>query len=279
MTAARDMTVRCVECGAPIDVDEYALKRGAPVSHTSPGQCFSFLRARIDRLIEQRDATDRERDELRAERDHVLRKLESIAAAPDPSPVAGRDEKQAMNEAAENGLTGIRWLVRVQERRSEDVVVVAADREEAYRLALEVDRSGWEPTTYAEVMRQIDGPWLESIDWYDPHGPGGVIVGKCTLGNSFSAGDVELLRARLEALGLKPEEHWNGEGSGSVSFRCVGRRGTARLSKKQTAILCAPRPATAQPASDPPVATDRPAPRRCAKSASSSTTDREDATR
>lgn len=87
---------------------------------------------------------------------------------------------------------------------------------------------------------QTGEPWVD-VYWYDLHGPGDIVVGKRSIGNEFTAEDVELLDRRLRSLGLTVLDNWNGEGCDTVSFRCGGRKGREAFTAEQQAVLNAPR--------------------------------------
>ena len=90
-------------------------------------------------------------------------------------------------------------------------------------------------------VQQTGEPWVH-VSWYDLHGPGDVVVGTRAIGNRFTAAEVDLIHTRLQSLGLKIEDSWNGSGTDTVSFRCSGRVGTNQFTKEQKNILNAPRP-------------------------------------
>ena len=126
---------------------------------------------------------------------------------------------------------------------------VAADSYEAASLTARaqgqrIARASGFQLSDARLLKQLGEPWVRSGGWWDHHRTD-VIICKRSMGNSFTAAEVRLLRGRLQLLGLKVEEHWNGEGSGTVSFRCSGREGTEPMSAEHIAKLVAPLPKAA----------------------------------
>jgi hypothetical protein len=112
----------------------------------------------------------------------------------------------------------------------------------AEKLAAE---QGPDVVGHAEIMRQLGEPWVRAFGggiWYDMHGPGDVICFERSTGNVFTAEDVQLLRDRLEATGLKVKDSWNGAGCNQVSYRCSGREPKdAKFTKAQVKAILAPR--------------------------------------
>lgn len=132
---------------------------------------------------------------------------------------------------------------RVSVRR--EFVVEAGSETEARQLAEKRMALRVEPAPGAELsvsfdshsITQLNGPWVYG-GWYDLHGPDEIVVFTPAPGNFWRKGDVPLLRRRLERIGLKIVDSWNGNLNGtSVSFRCKGRKGTKPMTKAQMAVI------------------------------------------
>jgi len=134
-----------------------------------------------------------------------------------------------------------RWRVRVLLQH--EFEVDAVDWIEAHDLAKtqSLPEGSFITRSSCEVLSQEGEPWA-SGGWYDLHGPGDVIVIERAHGHCFTARDIELLTRRLTALGLRVLEHWNGEGTRTVTFRCSGRQDNGPMSAPHAAALLAPRP-------------------------------------
>lgn len=145
-----------------------------------------------------------------------------------------------------------KWRVEVIEHaRYESTVEVEANdwssaRDAAFAKVQESPHalgSVWFDTRPQGVI-QLGEPWAKSYGWYMDGGvPSDIIVAQRSCGNAFTAEDVLILRARIEALGFGVVDSWNGAGTDTVSFRCTGRKGFTDLTAKQIAALVAPRPA------------------------------------
>ena len=94
-------------------------------------------------------------------------------------------------------------------------------------------------------MQRDPHPWLNFICWYDLHGPGDVIVAEPATGHLFTENDITIIKQRLSALNLTVEDHWNGAGSRTASFKCSGRIGEEGFADEQLAFLNADRPGEA----------------------------------
>lgn len=140
-----------------------------------------------------------------------------------------------------------KWLVSVKRVVSYYVEVEANGSGAAEQVAMELDvdssqqRGASKRTTSAEARRRLGEPWVK-MSWYDLHEPGDVVVGQRSFGNRFSVDDLRVLRERLETLGLKVVDSWNGLGCDTVSFRCAGRKGTKPFTTAEREALEAPRP-------------------------------------
>lgn len=143
------------------------------------------------------------------------------------------------------------WVIRVREtnERCVDMTVRAQSYEDAMAVgerAIVESIVPWEHRVRVDVKAQNGEPWVyfyNSEDgWYDLHGPGDIIVMERALGHTFTQYDVDVLRERIESIGLTVASGWNGEGCDTVSFRCQGRpNGKDPLTAEQKAILTAPR--------------------------------------
>lgn len=91
-----------------------------------------------------------------------------------------------------------------------------------------------------EIVRQLGEPWV-SVCWYDLHEPGDIIVAEPSYGNRFTKEEVLLLKNRIESLGLKVIDQWNGAGCDTCSYKCTGRVGTDQFSEDELKMLNAPR--------------------------------------
>lgn len=123
--------------------------------------------------------------------------------------------------------------------------VEVPDYNHLYSAAIEAAKADTKvPFDYSTVAGStvlLEGPWISTHGWYDLHGPENIIVCERAIGNRYTADDIKLLRRRLKQIGLKVLEHWNGEGCGTVSFRCEGRKGSRKMSAEHIAVLIAPR--------------------------------------
>lgn len=139
-----------------------------------------------------------------------------------------------------------KWQVEVIERRRHTVIVEADSWTDADTAATNKVEDGHSSATRVDYDTrnhvQLGEPWAHSCGWYDLHGPGDVVVVDRSHGNFFTGNDIAILRARLADIGLPAVEHWNGEGCGTVSFRCRGRTSDAAFTKEQLDTLLAPRP-------------------------------------
>lgn len=141
------------------------------------------------------------------------------------------------------------WEAIIRIFNSETVKVKGKDwiaaRANAYKRAEEIAATiPFECDVDVTIEKQLGEPWVLPFGggpWYDLHGPGDVMVFERSTGNSFTADDVALLKRRIESLGLGVPDSWNGAGCNQVSYRCTGRKGTKQMTKKQTAMLLAPR--------------------------------------
>lgn len=123
------------------------------------------------------------------------------------------------------------WDVEVKWQYTETVRVEAGTpaeaRAEAIHRAGQLGVAG--EVTDARPLVQHGEPWVHSLSrkgWYDLHGrtPGhDVVVINRAYGHTFTEEDVTLLRDRLNAMGYKVAEHWNGARCGTVSIKCEGR--------------------------------------------------------
>jgi len=93
-----------------------------------------------------------------------------------------------------------------------------------------------------DKIRQLDEPWCWA-EWVDPstsahgmHPPScGIVVVHRAVGNKLSEADVKLLRKRIETMGIRVMDAWNGAGLPSASFRCETSPTAEQLQQ-----LCAP---------------------------------------
>lgn len=139
----------------------------------------------------------------------------------------------------------MKYRVQVSIRRYVTVEVEVPDYEHMYAAAIAAAKADTTvPLEYATVAGstvQLSEPWVNTCGWYDLHGPENIIVIERAIGNAFTVEDILLLRRRLKQIDLKVEEHWNGAGCGTVSFRCSGRVGARKMSKADIDVLIAPR--------------------------------------
>ena len=138
----------------------------------------------------------------------------------------------------------MKWIIAVRQQRHYKIEVEA----DSYEAALNAGYiAAQEPNStefkyLADPIQQLGEPWLKFGEWYDLHGPGDVIVCERAIGNAFTKSDIDIIRSRLESLGLKVVDAWNGDGCSTSSFRCTGRVGTKQFTDEQLKILHAPRP-------------------------------------
>jgi len=146
-----------------------------------------------------------------------------------------------------------KYVVKVTETTTWLVVVEGGDS--AYEAADRAQLPGSSVQVKKEEQRtpvmQLGEPWLRTAEWYDLHEPGDVVVFETAFGRGFSRLDLVVLQDRLESLGLRVLDRWNGGresatgrwlGVQTVSFRCDGRVGTDPFTPEQQAVLTAPRP-------------------------------------
>lgn len=157
------------------------------------------------------------------------------------------------------------WQVRVVEKtRRETTISVVADswddaRQAAYEQAEGALSASERQIDYAIDPCQADGePWVTMAGDYEggtgyymddqrPRRSHDVIVFETAKGHRFTKADVALLRSRIEAIGLRVDENWNGWnderqiGYATVSFRIGNRVERTPLTREQMTALCAPR--------------------------------------
>lgn len=146
----------------------------------------------------------------------------------------------------------MKYIVNVTETTTWLVVVEGGDS--AYEAAERAQLPGSSVQVKKEERRtpvmQLGEPWLRTAEWPDLHGPDDVVVFETAFGRVFSRLDLVVLQERLESLGLRVLDRWNGGSSGSrgrwegyetVSFKCAGRVGTDPFTPEQQSVLTAPR--------------------------------------
>jgi hypothetical protein len=139
----------------------------------------------------------------------------------------------------------MKWRLRIEERRTMEILVDAPTSEEAHRIGAEredFDLYDHPLKRYVYVEQHLGEDGWVSGGWYDLHEPGNVVVFNRSIGNAFTNAEVTLLMWRLTDLGLHVVDTWNGEGCNNVSFMCEGRVGTDQFSDEELKLLLAGRP-------------------------------------
>ncbi|HVP49666.1 MAG TPA: hypothetical protein VMT56_00440 [Candidatus Bathyarchaeia archaeon] len=100
--------VECVDCGEPVAVDEWALKRGAPVSHGSD-ECIGNLRSQVadlTRRLEIAEAAGNEAEQALAKVFSICLPITSTADSTTVGMVRRLAEKHAAAERERDALRG-----------------------------------------------------------------------------------------------------------------------------------------------------------------------------
>jgi hypothetical protein len=89
-----------------------------------------------------------------------------------------------------------------------------------------------------DKIRQLGEPWCwaQCLERTAAHGGCTVVVVHRSAGNRLSEPDVQLLRRRIEAMGIRIMDAWNGAGLDHGSFKCETEPTAEQLEQ-----LCAPR--------------------------------------
>lgn len=144
----------------------------------------------------------------------------------------------------------MKFRVKVTEKRSVSAVVeIEADSlDAAYDKAyseVELPANGNDAYREVQILEQTAGPWVylkgNETGYYLDHQKSNrnVVVFETPKGHVFDAGQVGILQHRLESLGFKVRDSWNGAGHGSVSFSISNRVGKTPMTEAMKAYLVA----------------------------------------